>query len=172
MIAAPDPNDPETLDRNVNELLQELRVTQTGVQLLSGFLLTVPFTPRFDELDSLQTRVYVAAFCGSVLATVLLVAPVAFHRVLFRRRQRRWIVEAANWCALGGLSMLALTTGGILFLVLDVVGPRSAALVALSVCLTLFAAIWIVLPLVGAARSRSGGGAPDEASGGDAVAEQ
>lgn len=156
MDAAPDPNDPETLDRNVNELLQELRVTQTGVQLLSGFLLTVPFTERFSELDGVQTRVYVAAFCGSVLATVLLVAPVAFHRVLFRRRQRRWIVEAANWCALGGLSMLALTTGGILFLVLDVVGPRSAAAVAVSVCLTLFVLVWLVLPLVGAARARSG----------------
>lgn len=156
MDAAPDPNDAETLDRNVNELLQELRVTQTGVQLLSGFLLTVPFTERFSELDGVQTRVYVAAFCGSVLATVLLVAPVAFHRVLFRRRQRRWIVEAANWCALGGLSMLALTTGGILFLVLDVVGPRSAAAVAVSVCLTLFVLVWLVLPLVGAARARSG----------------
>lgn len=155
MDAAPDPNDPETLDRNVNELLQELRVTQTGVQLLSGFLLTVPFTERFSQLDGLQTRVYVAAFCGSVLATVLLVAPVAFHRVLFRRRQRRWIVEAANWCALGGLAMLALTTGGILFLVLDVVGPRSAAAAAVSVCLALFVLVWLALPLFGAARARS-----------------
>lgn len=159
MTVAPDPNDPETLDRNVNELLQELRVTQTGVQLLSGFLLTVPFTERFPDLDPVQTRVYVAAFCGSVLATVLLVAPVAFHRVLFRRRQRRWIVEAANWCALGGLAMLALTTGGILFLVLDVVGPRSAAVAAVTLCLALFTLVWVVLPLVGAARSRSGGDA-------------
>lgn len=156
MDAAPDPNAPETLDRNVNELLQELRVTQTGVQLLSGFLLTVPFTERFGQLDAIQTRVYVAAFCGSVLATVLLVAPVAFHRVLFRRRQRRWIVEAANWCALGGLAMLALTTGGILFLVLDVVGPRGAATLAVSACLALFALVWLVVPLIGAARARSG----------------
>jgi Family of unknown function (DUF6328) len=162
MDAAPDPDDPATLDRNVNELLQELRVTQTGVQLLSGFLLTVPFTPRFGDLDTLQTGVYVAAFCCSVLATVLLVAPVAFHRVLFRRRQRRWIVEAANWCALGGLGVLALTTGGILFLVLDVVGPRILAAVAVTVCLALFAAVWLVLPIVGAARSRSTGNAVPE----------
>lgn len=153
--------DPETLDRNVNELLQELRVTQTGVQLLSGFLLTVPFTERFRSLDDLQRGVYVASFCGSVLATVLLVAPVAFHRLLFRQRQRRLIVEAANWCAIAGLAVLALTTGGTLFLVLDLVGPRHLAAFGAGTCLVVFLLVWAVLPLTGAAllRQRGGGGA-------------
>ncbi len=154
----PDPNDPRTLDRNFQELLQELWVTQTGVQLLSGFLLTVPFSDRFHALDDVQLAAYVAVFCGSVMATALLVAPVAFHRVLFRRRQRRLIVEAANWSALGGLAVLALTTSGILFLVLDLVGPRAAAVAALGVCLALFVVLWAVLPLVGAARANGSGG--------------
>lgn len=153
----PDPNDPRTLDRNFQELLQELRVTQTGVQLLSGFLLTVPFSDRFHSLDEVQLAAYVAVFCGSVIATALLVAPVAFHRVLFRRRQRRLIVEAANWSALGGISVLGLTTSGILFLVLDLVGPRPVAVAALVTCLALFVVLWAVLPLVGAARANGSG---------------
>jgi hypothetical protein len=153
MSSRPDPG-PQTLDRNVNELLQELRVTQTGVQLLSGFLLTVPFTDRFRSLDDLQRGMYVAAFCGSVLATVLLVAPVAFHRLLFRQHQRRLIVEAANWCAIAGLAVLAVTTGGTLFLVLDLVGPRHVAALGASTCLLLFLLVWAVLPLAGAALVR------------------
>lgn len=156
-VPDPDPNDPRTLDRNFQELLQELRVTQTGVQLLSGFLLTVPFSERFTSLDTVQLTAYVIVFCGSVLATALLVAPVAFHRVLFRRRQRRLIVEAANWLALGGLSVLALTTSGILFLVIDLVGPRPAAYAALGVCLMLFVVLWAALPLLGAARANGSG---------------
>ncbi|HSX67086.1 DUF6328 family protein [Nocardioides sp.] len=160
VVPAPDPNDPRTLDRNFQELLQELRVTQTGVQLLSGFLLTVPFSERFDSLDTVQLTAYVIVFCGSVLATALLVAPVAFHRVLFRRRQRRLIVEAANWLALGGLSVLALTTSGILFLVIDLVGPRPAAVAALGVCLALFVVLWAALPLLGAARANGSGRQP------------
>ncbi|MDO7866950.1 DUF6328 family protein [Nocardioides jiangxiensis] len=152
-VPGPDPDDPKTLDRNFHELLQELRVTQTGVQLLSGFLLTVPFSDRFKELDDVQLAAYVVVFCGSLLATSLLVAPVAFHRVLFRRRQRKLIVELANWCALGGLAVLGLVTSGILFLVIDLVAPRPAAVASLAFALVLFAVIWAVLPLVGAART-------------------
>src|SRR5918999_5561437 len=72
------------LTRNLNELLQELRVTQTGVQILTGFLLTLPFTQRFPDLDQVQKMAYLGVLVGSVLATGLIVAPVAFHRVLFR----------------------------------------------------------------------------------------
>lgn len=159
-LHAPDPNDPRVLDRNFQELLQEIRVAQTGVQLLSGFLLTVPFSQRFHSLDTVQLAAYVAVFCGSILATALLVAPVAYHRVLFRRRQRRLIVEAANWSALGGLFVLALTTSGILFLVLDLVGPRPLAVAALVLCLLLFVVLWAALPLIGAARLNGSGGQP------------
>lgn len=147
MNAAPDPDDPEVQDRNWSELLQELRVTQTGVQLLSGFLLTVPFSDRFTQLDGLQHTVYVLVFCGSLSATALLVAPAAFHRVLFRRRKRRWLVEAGNNCARIGLAALSLTICGILFLVIDVVVGRPAAWVALAVAALAFLMLWIGVPL-------------------------
>ena len=80
----------ERLDRNWDELLQELRVTQTGVQILTAFLLTVPFTNGFSQLDGFQRDCYLVVLCGSVLTTALLMAPVAYHRVLFRQRQRPW----------------------------------------------------------------------------------
>ena len=110
----------DKLTRNLNEILQELRVTQTGSQILAGFLLTVPFSNRFDQLTDGQVRIYLGVLCGAVLATGFLVAPVAFHRVLFRRDARRWIVESANQAARTGLALLALTSAGVLFLVFDI----------------------------------------------------
>ncbi len=121
--------DEETLTRNWNELLQELRVAQTGVQILTGFLLTVPFSDRFHDLDRVQVATYLAVLCGAVLTTGFVIAPVAFHRVLFRQRMRDWLVEAANHCARAGLVLLAFTSSGVLFLVFDVVraGPRQSS---------------------------------------------
>jgi hypothetical protein len=152
--------DAARLDRNWNELLQELRVTQTGVQLLSGFLLTVPFSNRFEDLDRVQHATFLVVFSGSVLATALLVAPVAFHRVLFRQHQRRWLVESANLCARAGLIVLALTTSGVLFLVFDLVVPRGFAASAGALTAGLFVMLWVVLPVM----VRSGGvdAAPEE----------
>lgn len=102
----------QRLTRNLNELLQELRVTQTGVQILTGFLLTLPFSQRFEALDDVQRTSYLVILCGSVVATGLIIAPVAFHRVLFRHGERPWLVKAANRAALAGLLSLALTTSG------------------------------------------------------------
>jgi len=141
-----EPISEETLTRNWNELLQELRVTQTGVQILTAFLLTVPFSNRFPELDELQRMTYLVVLCGSVLTTAFVVAPVAFHRILFRHRMRRWLVEAANQCARAGLLMLALTSSGALFLVFDMVTTRTAAYVALVVGVLFFALLWAVAP--------------------------
>lgn len=76
------------ITRNWAELLQELRVTQTGVQVLTGFLLTVPFSNRFTHLSELQLVTYLCIVLGAITATALLVAPVAFHRMLFRQRRR------------------------------------------------------------------------------------
>jgi hypothetical protein len=149
-------NDPtpdgDRLDRNWNELLQELRVTQTGVQLLSGFLLTVPFSDRFAGLDDVQHTTFLLVFTGSVLATALLVAPVAFHRVLFRRHRRLWLVEAANLCARAGLAVMALTTSGALFLVFDLLVRRELAAGAGLLTAALFALLWLVLPVAGRSR--------------------
>ncbi len=137
----------EQLTRNWNELLQELRVTQTGSQILAGFLLTVPFSSRYDDLTTGQVRIYLAVLCGSVLSTGFVVAPVAFHRLLFRHHQRRWIVESANKAARVGLGLLALTSAGVLFLVFDVTVGTVPGLVAFAVALTFFVVLWVVLPL-------------------------
>lgn len=136
----------ETITRNLNELLQEIRVAQTGIQILTGFLLTIPFSARFPDLDPLQRRTYLAVLCGSVLTTALVVAPVAFHRVLFRQRQRPWLVAASDLSAKAGLVCLAVTSCAVLFLVFDVVGDRPLAWVVLVVSLLLFFALWALLP--------------------------
>lgn len=138
----------ETLNRNWDELLQEIRVTQTGVQILTGFLLTVPFSNRFSELDAFQRGVYLAVLAGSVLTTGLVVAPVAFHRVLFRHRRRELLVESGNRFAMAGLAMLAVTVSGVVLLVVDVVIGQAQGWVAGGVVLAVFAFLWGVLPRI------------------------
>lgn len=137
----------ERLTRNFNELLQELRVTQTGVQILTGFLLTVPFTQRFPSMDATQKNGYLAVLVGSVVATGFIIAPVALHRTLFRQGEKPWLVDAANWCARIGLLLLALTMSGVVWLVFDVVLSRTVALVAGGLGVVFFAALWGAFPL-------------------------
>jgi hypothetical protein len=151
---------PERLTRNLGELLQELRVVQTGVQILTGFLLTVPFSSRFDDLTDMQRTTYLVVLCGAVLTTAFVVAPVAFHRVLFRQRRRYWLVEASATSARIGLALLALTSAGVLFLVFDVVVGLTPAIVVLSAALVCFGALWAVVPLMA-------GGADDSEEGED-----
>lgn len=138
----------ETLSRNWDELLQELRVMVTGGQILTGFLLTVPFTSRFDDLSAGQRHVYAAVLTGSVLTTALVVAPAAFHRMLFRQNARPWLVHAAHHCARAGLIMLALTISGVLLLIFDVVFSPAAGGVAGVTALVFLTALWAALPLV------------------------
>jgi len=136
----------EVLDRNWNELLQELRVTQTGTQILTGFLLTVPFSNGFPKLAHDQKILYLLVLLGSVIATGLNVAPVAYHRVLFRRRKRRWLVEAANVSARAALLMLAIDSAGVVLLVFDVVVGRQAAIIAASAVLLFLLVLWGAVP--------------------------
>ncbi len=135
--------------RRWNEMLQELRVAQTGVQVLTGFLLTVPFSQRFTDLDSVQRTAYLVVVSSSILAAGLLIAPVAFHRVLFGRHEKEWLVEAANWSARAGLTTLGVTMSGVIFLVFDVVLGRTASVVATTVTVAVLAALWLLLPVVG-----------------------
>lgn len=97
---------PEQLDRNLTGLLQELRVVQTGVQLLTGFLLTLPFQTRFESLSGAMRVVYLVVVVASIAATVLLTAPVAAHGLLFRRHRLESVVVAAHYYALTGLLLL------------------------------------------------------------------
>ena len=138
--------DEKRLSRNWHELLQELRVTQTGTQILTGFLLTLPFTPRFAELTTRQEIIYLGTMVGSVVTTGLIIAPVAFHRLLFRRRQKPWLVAAADTTAKVGLVLLAVTTSGVVLLVFDVVLSWSMALVASSVTFLGLIVLWAGTP--------------------------
>jgi hypothetical protein len=96
-------------DRNLAELLQELRVAGLGVQVLFGFLLSLPFTNRFSKVDPGQRDLYLASLVLAALATALLVGPVAYHRLVFRRGQKEHLVKASNVMAISGLAAVGLT---------------------------------------------------------------
>jgi len=136
----------ERADRNWNELLQELRVTQTGTQILTGFLLTIPFQQRFEDLDAYQKDVYLVLVVLAVLATALFVAPVSLHRVLFRKRLKPELVTAGSRFARAGLVVLALVMAGSAMLIFDVVLSRQAGWVVGGSSIVLLAASWWLVP--------------------------
>jgi hypothetical protein len=137
----------ERMDRNWNELLQELRVAQTGVQILTGFLLTVPFQSRFTELDGYQRSVYLVLVVLAITATALIVAPVSLHRVLFRRHRKESLVAHADRLAQAGLAALALVLGGSALLLFDIALGRAAGVVAGATVLLVLAVLWVVVPV-------------------------
>jgi hypothetical protein len=153
----------ERMDRNWTELVQELRVTQTGAQILVGFLLTVPFQQRFTTLDGYQRALYLTLVALAVLATVLIVTPVSMHRLLFRRRLKAELVAISQGFARTGLVVLAVAIVGVPTLLFDVVVSRPAGLVALGVVTALLVAFWWVAPHLVERRARAG-----VATGGDA----
>jgi hypothetical protein len=138
---------PETINRNWTELVQELRSTQTGVQVLTGFLLTVPFSAKFDELDRIERTAYLLVMSGAVAATAAILSPIAYHRILFRRGRRPWLVETANKVARAGLVLVALTTCGVVFLTFDLAVSRAAGVVASVVALVGYFLLWVVVPM-------------------------
>jgi hypothetical protein len=156
-----DETDTERLDRNLIELLQEVRVVQTGVQVLFAFLLTVPFSARFDEITRFQRGAYFAALVGAATAAVLLIAPTAVHRILFRMGQKEYMVELSNRLTLGGLASTAVAMIAAMLLVSDVMFGMGVAVAVALVTTVAFAALWAALPLrrrrlVAGARRRPG----------------
>lgn len=147
----------ERLDRNWNSLLQELRVTQTGVQLLTGFLLTLPFQNRFTSLGSGLRVTYLTTVACSLAATVLLVAPVAMHRMLFRRHRLKTVVSVSHRCAYAGLLLLGAALTGVAVVVFGSVLGDTAALIAAVLTAAAMAAAWVVFPLLSRGRSRGFG---------------
>jgi Family of unknown function (DUF6328) len=137
----------ERCDRNLVELLQEVRVVQTGVQVLFAFLLTAPLASRFPELTSFQRHDYFVTLLSAGAAAILLIAPTAYHRILFRCGDKEYLVQVANRFTLLGLAFVAISMIGALLLVTDLmfdgaVVVATAALAALG-CL----ACWCLLPL-------------------------
>ncbi|MET1061047.1 MAG: DUF6328 family protein [Nocardioides sp.] len=137
----------QTINRNWTELIQELRSTQTGVQVLTGFLLAVPFTDRFDTLDHVQRTAYLFVLAGAVSASMAVLAPIAYHRILFRRDRRPWLVETANRIARAGLVLAALTMCGVVFLAFDLAAGRTAGVIASVVAFAGYVGLWVVVPL-------------------------
>jgi O-antigen/teichoic acid export membrane protein len=144
-----DETEAQRLDRNWSSLLQELRVAQTGVQLLTGFLLTLPFQQRFSQLDGVMRTVYLVTFGCSVGATVLLVAPASMHRLLFRRHRLKTLVSAAHTYAMAGLLLLGVALGGVAVVIFDAVLGATEAWIAGGLTLLAVAAFWYAMPLVG-----------------------
>ena len=110
----------ERCDRHLTEPMQEIRVVQTGVQILFGFLLTVPLTARFGHLTDAQRAIYLATLAGAGGAAILLIAPSAQHRVLFRCGDKPHIVRMANRYAIAGLALVAVAVAGAMLFVADV----------------------------------------------------
>lgn len=137
----------ERSDRNWNELLQELRVTQIGNQILAGFLLMLPFQARFAELSPTLFAIFVIAVLSGTLTTLLMVAPVALHRQLFRRHVKKGLVDAGHALATAGLVCLALTITLVTGLVIGAALGETAGIVAIAVAGAGFVAVWLVLPL-------------------------
>jgi hypothetical protein len=142
-----DAADEARVNRNWTELIQELRSTQTGVQVLTGFLLTVPFSDRFDTLDDVQRTAYLLVLSGAVSATAAILSPIAYHRILFRRGRRPWLVEKANQVARVGLVLVALTTCGVVFLTFDLAIGRTGGVVASIIAFLGYLVLWVGIPL-------------------------
>ncbi len=155
----------ERLDRQWTELLSELRVTQTGIQLLAGFLLTLPFESRFTELRGWLRIVYLAAIMFSTLATLFIVAPIVSHRILFREHVKDRLVTVGHALARVGLVLLGATVMCVTTLTFGFLVGSAAGLTAGVVTLLICVVLWLALPLaVGgrrpAPRSYSDGAGP------------
>jgi hypothetical protein len=137
----------ERLDRNLLELLNELRVALPGVQVLFAFLLTVPFTQRFSTLTAAQEKIYYGTLVCAALSTALLIAPSAHHRLSFRQQDKAYIVFLANKLTIMGLAFLALAMTAVVLLITDVLFGTTATLVATAITFAVFTTLWYLMPL-------------------------
>lgn len=138
----------ERLDRELIELLNELRVALPGVQVLFAFLLTLPFTQRFADLTNLQRDVFFGTFCAAIAATAFLMTPTAYHRLRWRRYDKERLLRIANRAAITGLALLASAICGASYLIADVVFETGVvAAVTLAAVAALLGGLWFVLPL-------------------------
>jgi hypothetical protein len=145
-----DETDEERADRNVMELLQELRVGALGVQVLFGFLLSMPFfAVHFNHLSSRQRMLYIADLLLASLVTALFSGPVAYHRMVFRRHRKTQLLRMANAMAIAGLVVVALAISGSVLLAMSYVERGAPVVILPLLCVVSFASLWFVLPSVG-----------------------
>lgn len=137
----------DRLDRHWQELLQELRVAQTGVQILFAFLLVVAFSGPFQEAGAYTHGVFAATLVVTAMATALLIAPVSVHRLVYRRQLRDELIRVAAKMAMGGLFFMLLAVVGGLLLALDVVLSRTTTLAVVAAVAVWFSVFWYLVPL-------------------------
>jgi hypothetical protein len=142
----------ERSDRNLADLLQELRVAALGVQVLFGFLLALPFSTGFTKLDAPQRHLYVATLVFAAMATALLAGPVAYHRLVFRRHRKTELVSVSNAMAIGGLVAVGLAVTSAVWLIVSFVASGWPVPVIARVVALWFVGFWLVIPLVGRLR--------------------
>ncbi|HEX6782901.1 MAG TPA: DUF6328 family protein [Solirubrobacterales bacterium] len=142
-----DETEEERLDRNLSELLQELRVALPGVQVLFAFLLAVPFQQGFEDITNFQRDVYFGTLICTAIAAVMLISPSAYHRVTFRYQQKRRLVFYANRFSIVGLVFLALAMTGAIMLITNVLFSGTATWVVSGLAALAFGFFWFVLPL-------------------------
>jgi L-asparagine transporter-like permease len=147
------PSDPrhespaERADRNLGELLQELRVALPGVQVLFAFLLTVPFAQGFTKIDDFQRDLYFGVLLSTALATALLIAPTANHRLLFQLRDKENLVRVSNRLAIVGLAVLAVSLTGAVLLISDILFKSPAPAIFTAVTGLVFVILWGAVPV-------------------------
>jgi putative flippase GtrA len=138
----------ERQDRNLSELLQELRVAGIGIQVLFGFLLSLPFSTRFGKLDDPQRHLYVVTLVLAAVAIGLLSAPVAYHRLVFRQHKKARLLRVTNNMALAGLAVVGLAISSAVLLVTGVVLRGIAVPVISASVVGMFFVLWFLVPLV------------------------
>jgi Family of unknown function (DUF6328) len=142
-----DESDEERLDRNLGELLQELRVALPGVQVLFAFLLAVPFQQNFTTISEFQKDVYFITLLCTALSAIFLIAPSSYHRMTFRLQQKRELIVLGNRFTIVGLTFLALAMTGAIVLITDVLFGGLATIVVGTGAAATFAVVWYVTPL-------------------------
>ena len=137
----------ERLDRNLSELLQELRVALPGVQVLFAFLLAVPFQQGFEKITSFQKGAYFGTLICTAISAVMLMAPTAYHRLTFRYQQKRRLVFYSNRFSIIGLTFLALAMTGAIMLITDFLFGITATIITTGATILVFGFFWFGLPL-------------------------
>ena len=137
----------ERHDRQLTELLNELRVALPGVQMLFGFLLAVPFSQRFSTLDHPQRNLYYTTFLAAALASACFIAPASFHRIVWRQNLKRTVVHISSGLAIAGTVFLAAAITGSVALVTSLLFGTGSSAIAGGCCAGLIVALWYALPL-------------------------
>jgi hypothetical protein len=138
----------ERSDRNLVELLQEVRVVQTGVQVLFGFLLMAPLTAGFRRLGSVLQKEYFVTLLFAAAGAILLIAPTAFHRVLFRRGDKEYLIRVANRLTIVGLAAVGVAMVGSIVFVAGILFAREIAVIVGALACCVCGLLWAVLPLL------------------------